>query len=95
MLDSTRNWSHFGKDLLLTDGLGGVRFCSRCLRVTHGAPSYRGTSLMGNIPPPEDPTVALCLGTYSGPMGVGVSCERGTPVGGSAETDYAGQGVQL
>jgi len=31
-------------------------------------------------PPPLDPTVALCLGTYGDPMGVGVSYERGTPV---------------
>ena len=28
----------------------------------------------------EDSTVALCLGTYVGPMEVGVSYERGTPV---------------
>ena len=31
-------------------------------------------------PPPQDPTVALCLGTYGDPRGVGVSYERGTPV---------------
>ena len=30
-------------------------------------------------PPPYDPTVALCLGTYGDPMGVGLSYERGTP----------------
>jgi len=29
----------------------------------------------------QDPTVRLCLGTYGDPMGVGVSYERGTPVG--------------
>ena len=29
--------------------------------------------------PPQDPAVALCLGTYGGPRGVGVSYERGTP----------------
>ena len=28
----------------------------------------------------EDPTVALCLGTFGGSMGVGLSYERGTPV---------------
>ena len=28
----------------------------------------------------QDPTVALCVGTYGGPMGVGVSYERGTPL---------------
>ena len=27
------------------------------------------------------PTVVLCLGTYGDPRGVGVSHERGTPVG--------------
>ena len=32
-------------------------------------------------PPPKDTTVALCLGTYDGPKGVGVSYERGTLVG--------------
>jgi len=31
-------------------------------------------------PPPKDPTVALCLGPYRDPMGVGVSYERGTSV---------------
>ena len=32
-------------------------------------------------PPRVNPTVALCLGTYGDPGGVGVSYERGTPVG--------------
>ena len=31
-------------------------------------------------PPPQDPAVALCLGTYGDARGVGVSYERGTPV---------------
>ena len=31
-------------------------------------------------PPPYDPTVALFLGTYRDPRGVGVSYERDTPV---------------
>ena len=31
-------------------------------------------------PPPQDPTVALCLGTYGDPRGAGVSDERGTSV---------------
>ena len=31
-------------------------------------------------PPREDPSVALCPGTYGNLMGVGVSYERGTPV---------------
>ena len=33
-----------------------------------------------NPPPLQDPTVALCLGTYGGPNGAGVSYERVTPV---------------
>ena len=33
-----------------------------------------------NPPPPQNPTVALYLGTYGGPRGVGVSYERGTHV---------------
>ena len=28
----------------------------------------------------QDPSVALCIGTYDVPTGVGVSYERGTPV---------------
>jgi hypothetical protein len=32
--------------------------------------------------PPEDPTAGICLGTYGGLMGLGVSYERGTPVTG-------------
>ena len=31
-------------------------------------------------PPRKDPTVALCLGTYGDPRGVGVAYERGTRV---------------
>jgi len=31
-------------------------------------------------PPPQDPTVALCLGRHSDPLEVDVSYERGTPV---------------
>ena len=46
----------------------------------HGLfPSYRGTSLIRNAPP-KDITVALCIGTYGDPRGVGVSYERSTPV---------------
>ena len=33
-----------------------------------------------NPPPLQDPTEALCLGTYGGLGRVGVSDERGTPV---------------
>ena len=31
--------------------------------------------------PPQDPTVALCLGTYGDRMGVGISSRRGSCVG--------------
>ena len=44
------------------------------------ASAYRGTSLTRNRPPPQDPTVGLCLGPYGGPGKLGVSHERGTPV---------------
>ena len=33
-----------------------------------------------NPPPPEDPSVALCLGNFGDPRGVGVFYERGTLV---------------
>ena len=36
--------------------------------------------LAHKTPPPQDPTVALCLGTYGDLREVGVSYERGTPV---------------
>ena len=45
-----------------------------------GLAMYRGTSLMSNNAP-LGPHSALCLGTYGDPIGVGVSDERGTPVG--------------
>ena len=54
-------------------------------RVAHGgarvatARPYRGTSIIRNNPH-VGPTVALCPGTCGHPRGVGVSCERGTPV---------------
>ena len=35
---------------------------------------YRGTSLM-RTPPFEDPSVALCLGIYGEPRGLGVANE--------------------
>ena len=41
--------------------------------------NYRVISLI-RTPPPQDPTVALCLGTCGDPRGLGVSYERGTPV---------------
>ena len=39
-----------------------------------------GTSLI-RTPPLQDPTVALRLGTYGDPRGLGVSYERSTPAG--------------
>ena len=49
-----------------------------------GALDIRTPPLQGYLahenPPPQDPTVALCLGTCGDPMGVGVSYERGIPV---------------
>jgi len=40
---------------------------------------YRGTSLI-RIAPPVGPYSNLMQGTYGGPMGLGVSYQRGTPV---------------
>ena len=51
---------------------------SEAARMDSGA-ACRGTSLIRNTPP-QDPAVALCLGTYGDPRGVGVSFARGTPV---------------
>ena len=42
--------------------------------------SSTGVPRSSETPFPQDPTVALCLGTYGGTMGVGVSHVRGTPV---------------
>ena len=56
---------------------------------------YRGTSLIRKIPPvgpysgPMPRNLSLCLGTYGDPMRVGVSHERGTPVGGSSAGMFA------
>ena len=41
---------------------------------------YRGTSLIRNSAP-QVPTIGLCLGSYGDPRGLGVSHERGSPVG--------------
>ena len=46
-------------------------------RVPDGA-GHRGTSFISR-PPPQDPTVALCLGIYGHLLGPGDSYERGTP----------------
>jgi hypothetical protein len=35
---------------------------------------------MPHTPPSNDPTAGLYLGSYGGPSGGAVSCERGTPV---------------
>jgi len=42
--------------------------------------SLTGVLRSYETPPPYDPTVALCLGTFGDPRGVGVSDERGTPL---------------
>ena len=39
-----------------------------------------GETRSKETPPSQDPTVALCLGTYGAPRGVGVPYERGTHV---------------
>ena len=44
------------------------------------APFVQGCLAHKKYPPPYDHAVALCLGTCGDPRGVGVSCERGTPV---------------
>jgi len=44
-------------------------------------PGVQGYLAHENTSPRKEPTVALRLGTYGVPMGVGVSYERGTPVG--------------
>ena len=43
-------------------------------------PPYRGVPRSQETASPNDPTLALCLGTYGDPRGVGVSYERGTPI---------------
>ena len=42
--------------------------------------SLKQVYLAHKNPSPIHPTVALCLGTYGDPWGVGASYERGTPV---------------
>jgi hypothetical protein len=61
--------------------IGGSRkdICSSVIRMRLKA--YRGNSRMRNRPPPWDPTVGPCLGPHGDPRRVGVSFERGTPVG--------------
>ena len=53
---------------------------------------YRGTSLIKKTLPPQEPTGALCLGTYGDPREVGVSYERGTPVGQHLALAWKGSG---
>ena len=45
-------------------------------------------------PPPQDPAVAVCLGACGDPRGVGVSYERGTPVGVEGGFPERGGGVR-
>ena len=52
------------------------------------AEGWRSSVLQGYLahetPPPQDPTVSLCLETYSDPLGGAVSYDCGAPIG-SAE----------
>ena len=48
--------------------------------ILHGLLDAQGYFAHKKDPPPSDPTVTLCPGTYGDPMGVGVSYQRGTPV---------------
>ena len=71
----------FMREYPLQDSVGSYRRCvslfeSNLCKVTG---CYRGASLIGT-PPPWDPAVALCPGTYGDPRGVGVSYKRSTPV---------------
>ena len=52
---------------------------SRRPRQLPSLPSKQGYLAHKTPPPPWDPTVVLCLGTYGDPRGVGVSYERGIP----------------
>ena len=53
------------------------------LLLAGGWRQHRHSTLQGYLahetPPPQDPTVALCLGFFDDPRGMGVSYERGTP----------------
>ena len=51
-------------------GLGGTSECASLIRT----------------PPSNDPSVGLCLGTYGGPRGMGVSYEGGKPANGQGLT---------
>ena len=48
--------------------------------LTHHRQTVQLESTWIRTPPPLDHTAALRLGTYGDPRGVGVSCERGTPL---------------
>ena len=50
-------------------------------RIRTTNPHNPGVPRSKKISPPSDPEVALCLGTYGDPMGVGVPYEPGTSVG--------------
>ena len=67
---------HVREGLTLT--WGQVRDLPVMKRVSlRSAAAYRGTSLISKGPS-VGPTVAICLGTYGDPWGVGVSYKRGT-----------------
>jgi len=52
-------------------------------------PGVHGYLAHKKTPPPQDPTVGLCLGPYGGPRGWAFSYERGTPVGASKQQEPA------
>ena len=54
--------------------------CERCLDPAVGNP-VQGYLAHEKTPPPQDPTVGVCLGPCGGPRGWMFSYERGTPVG--------------
>ena len=51
-----------------------------CMAATGSPRGATGLPRSLKMPLPQEPTVALCLGTYGDSRGVGVSYERGTPV---------------
>ena len=56
--------------------------------------TLQGVTSSLKIPPQQSTSVALCLGTYSEPMEMGVSFERGTPVV-VVKTEYESEGLLL
>jgi len=82
-------------------GLGLAEPCARKVPLSpieptinrHGGDALEGHCSQKKTPPPKDPTVGLCLGSYGGPRGSGVSYGRGTPVS-PAETQPRRGGIR-